>query len=114
MNILNRLKLELSNKQYFTDDEYIQLLSEEGLNHEDIFNKSEHYKQLLYVVLNILQMVSNDTDLMRKINDGSTEFSMSQAYTNLSKRIHEIQLKINSIADKDNENSNNIVIPFIL
>ena len=114
MTILERFKLEINKRDYFTDEEYSQFLSEENLTSADTFNKSEHYKSLLKTVVNVLNMVSNDTDLMRKITDNSTEYSMSQAYTNLANRIHQIQLQIAQIADKEGEESNSIIHPFII
>lgn len=113
MTILERLKLELNNQKYFTDDEYKQLLQEENLNSTDTFNKDTHYRKLLETVLNILNMVANDIDIMRKISDGSTEFSVSQAYKNLEERIRRVQLKINSLPT-DEEETDNIIKPFII
>lgn len=103
MNILDRLKLELNNQLYYTDEEFIQLLSENNLDYGDTFIKANHYRNLLFTVLDILQNVSNDIDVMRRV---TTEFSDSTtAYKYLSDRIQQIKDKINSLPDEEGESS---------
>lgn len=43
MQVLDRLKLELSNQQYFTDEQYTQFLSENDLTPETEYNKATMY-----------------------------------------------------------------------
>ena len=47
MQTLDRLKKELSNQQYFTDEQYIQFLA------ENTYTKEEMQKQLLLTVLDV-------------------------------------------------------------
>ena len=39
MQVLNRLKMQLSNQKYFTDEQYIQFLTENNLSAADEYNK---------------------------------------------------------------------------
>lgn len=92
MTNLNRLKLELANKKYFTDDEYTLLLEEQGLNPTDEYNKKQDELYLLQTVIAVLQMLSNNIDLYRSIE---SEFATNtQAYTNLKDRIDELYKRI--------------------
>ena len=105
MNILERLKLELANKEYLTDDEYKVFLAENGfdviINPE--YDKATMQKQLLLTVLDILEVVSNDVDIMRKVE---TEFTTtSDAYKYLEKRIAQIKDRIAGIPDPEEEYS---------
>ncbi len=90
MKVLDRLKLELNNKDYFSDKEYIIYLEENDLKATDEYIKKDMQKDLLITVVDVLESVSNDVDLMRKITDGSTDFTTSEAYKLLKKRIEDI------------------------
>ena len=95
MQVLQRLKMELSNQEYFSDEQYIQFLTENSLTPTDEYNKSTMQKQLLYTVLDILEAVSNDIDVMRSIE---TEFSNEgSAYKYIADRIQQVKDKIASI-----------------
>ena len=105
MNTLERLKLELNNKEYLTDTEYTQFLSENGFDTVIMpeYDKATMQKQLLLTVLDILEVVSNDVDIMRKVE---TEFTTtSDAYKYLEKRIAQIKDRIASIPDPEEEYS---------
>ncbi|WP_026893780.1 hypothetical protein [Clostridiisalibacter paucivorans] len=104
MTNLERLKLELNHKEYFTDNEYKIFLSENGLNGDDTYNKDLNQRDLLYTVVDILEAVANDVDLMRKID---TEFqTTSQAIKYLENRIEKIRNRIMDIEDADAGYSN--------
>ncbi|WP_069875972.1 hypothetical protein [Fusibacter sp. 3D3] len=62
MKIIDRLNLELNNKDYFTQDNYIQFLNENTLTSTKDYNKATHQKQLLYTVIDILEAVSSGSD----------------------------------------------------
>ena len=103
MQVLDRLKMELSNQSYFPDDQYIQFLTENSLTSTDEYNKSTMQKQLLYTVLDILEAVSNDIDIMRSIE---TEFSNEgSAYKYIADRIQQVKDKIASIPDPEEDYS---------
>lgn len=105
MTILERLKLELGNKEYFTDEEYLQLLKENGYNVDNMqeYNKETDQKIMLLTVLDVLEAVSNDVDIMRKVE---TEFTTtSDAYKHLQERIQNIKDRIASIPDAEDEYS---------
>ena len=68
MQILNRLKMELSNQEYFTDEQYIQFLTENNLSPTEEYDKPTMQKQLLFTVIDVLEAVTNDIDLMTGIS----------------------------------------------
>ena len=103
MTVLQRLNLELANKEYLTQEEYIVFIKENGLIETTIYDKVTMQKQLLLTVLDILEVVSNDVDIMRKVE---TEFTTtSDAYKYLEKRIAQIKDRIASIPDPEEEYS---------
>ena len=105
MTNLERLKLELSNKSYYTDEEYNVFLNENNLLPTDTYDKTTNEINLLKTVVNILETLSNDVDLMRKI-DSKDITSIDQASLYLSKRIVTIENKILDLEEKKNGNSN--------
>lgn len=103
MTVLERLKLELANKEYFTDTEYTTFLLENNLNANDVYDKSTMQRSLLWTVVDILEAVANDVDLMRKIE---TEFTTtSQAIKYLNDRIERIKNRISTIPEYEEEYS---------
>ena len=103
MQVLDRLKMELSNKSYFPDEQYTQFLTENSLTSTDEYDKQTMQKPLLYTVLDILEAVSNDIDIMRSIE---TEFSNEgSAYKYIADRIQQVKDKIASIPEPDEEYS---------
>ena len=101
MQVLDRLRMELSNQQYFSDEQYIQFLVENSLVPTDEYDKPTMQKNLLYTVLDVLEAVTNDIDLMTGI---STEFSnIGQAYEFLEARIQQVKDKIASIPDPEED-----------
>jgi len=109
LTVLERLKLELSNKNYFSDDEYKTFLQENDLNPNDEYIKSTMQKPLLYTVVDILEAVSNNVDLLRKVE---TEFQTTgEAYKHLQSRITDIKKRIATIPDVQEPENNS---PFTL
>lgn len=99
MQVLNRLKMELSNQEYFTDEQYIQFLAENNLSPTEEYDKPTMQKQLLFTVIDVLEAVTNDIDLMTGI---STEFSdIGQAYQFLEARIGQVKDKIAAIPEPE-------------
>ena len=107
MTNLQRLKLELSNKPYYTDEEYTVFLQENSLYSTDTYSKVDDETNLLETVIAILETLSNDVDLMRKI-DSKDITSIDQAYKYLSERIQSIKVKIIEIEESKVENYSNI------
>ena len=103
MQVLDRLRMELSNQSYFSDEQYIQFLTENSLVPTDEYDKPTMQKNLLYTVLDVLEAVTNDIDLMTGI---STEFSnIGQAYEFLEARIQQVKDKIASIPEPEEDYS---------
>ena len=101
MQVLQRLKMELSNQEYFSDEQYIQFLTENSLVPTDEYIKADMQKQLLYTVIDVLEAVTNDIDLMTGI---STEFSdIGQAYQFLEARIQQVKDKLLAIPESEDE-----------
>lgn len=103
MTNLNRLKLELSNRSYFTDAEYTIFLEENGLVATEEYTKDLDELYLLQSILAILQALNNNIDLYMSI---STEFTnVSSAYKNLKDRIDELYKRISLIPSFHKTNS---------
>lgn len=103
MTVLERLKLELGNKEYLSDAEYTVFLSENNLLSTDTYQKPAMQKDLLYTVVDIFEVVANDVDIMRRVE---TEFSTtSDAYKHLQDRIQNVRDRIASIPDVEDEYS---------
>lgn len=101
MIVLDRLKMELSNQQYLTDAQYIQLLAENNLTNTSEYDKLTMQKALLLTVLDVLEAVANDIDLMTSI---STEFAnIGQAYQFIETRIGQVKDKIVAIPDEGDD-----------
>ncbi len=101
MIVLDRLKMELSNQQYLTDAQYIQLLAENNLTNTSEYDKLTMQKALLLTVLDVLEAVANDIDLMTSI---STEFAnIGQAYQFIETRIGQVKDKIAAIPDEGDD-----------
>jgi hypothetical protein len=95
MNTLQRLKLELNNKQYFTDEEYSIFLTENNLDPIATYTKETHQRDLLYTCIDVLESLANDTDMMTKVE---TEFlTTSECVKWIEQRIQSIQQRINNI-----------------
>ena len=107
MTNLQRLKLELSNKAYYTDEEYTVFLTENNLVATETYNKETNNLELLNTVIAILETLSNDVDLMRKI-DAKDITSIDQAYKYISDRIQSIKAKVIEIQESKTENYTNI------
>lgn len=106
MKVLERLKTELSNQNYFNDETYTMYLSENNLKADDEYIKEDMKRDLLLTCIDILESISNDIDLMRKITDGSTEFSTDSAYKQLRQRIQDLKIRINEIPAVEEDYSN--------
>jgi hypothetical protein len=103
MQVLDRLKMELSNQEYFSDEQYTQFLVENDLTPTDDYVKADMQKPLLYTVIDVLEAVTNDIDLMSGI---STEFSdIGQAYQFLEARIQQVKDKILAIPEPEDDYS---------
>ena len=106
MTVLERLKIELNNKDYFTDDTYIMYLQENNLDHTVEYNKKDMQRDLLLTVIDVLEAVANDVDLMRKVEDGTTTLTTTEAYKLLRQRIQDIKERIASIPISEETFSN--------
>lgn len=103
MTVLERLKLELANKEYLTDNEYMVFLSENNLISTTTYDKAIMQKSLLLTVVDILEVTANDLDIMRRVE---TEFSTtSDAYKHLQERIQNVKDRIAGIPDTEEEYS---------
>lgn len=103
MTVLDRLKVELNHKDYFSDQEYIMYLQENELTSTDNYDKSTMQRNLLLTVIDILEAISNDVDLMRSITDATTNLSVGEALKLLQTRISDIKDKIATITIDDDE-----------
>ena len=94
---IERLKIELNNKDYYSDDVLTMYLSENNLTSTDTYAKGTMQKQLLQTVYDIMESLANNIDLFRSVE---TEFSTTgEAYNYLQKRLEDIERRILSIPD---------------
>ncbi len=97
ITVLNRLKMELNNKDYYPDDTLSIYLTENSLDGTATYEKETMQKNLYQTVYDVLDSLANNLDLFRSVE---TEFATtSQAYTHLQKRLDTLQSKILSIPD---------------
>lgn len=103
MIVLDRLRMELGNQEYLTEEQYVQLLEENGLDSSLEYVKDDMCKELWLTCIDVLETVCNDIDIMTGI---STEFSdMGTAYEFMEQRIVNLKDKIASIPAPDEEYS---------
>ena len=101
ISVLDRLKMELNNKEYYSDDTLSIYLDENNLDGSKVYTKVTMQKNLLQTVYDILDSLANNIDLFRSVE---TEFATTgQAYKYLQKRLDDIEKKILSIPDAKGE-----------
>ena len=101
MTNLMRLQLELNNQPYLEESDLCYLLEENGLDPQEDYTQSNRLK-LLYTVLAVFQILTNDIDLYRQIE---TEFTTTgEAIQAINKRIVQIKAEISQI-EAENESA---------
>lgn len=101
MKVLDRLRMGLSNQSYFSDEQDIRFLTENSFVPTDEYDKPTMQKQLLFTIVDILEVVTNDIDIMNGI---STEFSnIWQVYEFMEARIQQVKDKIVAIPEPEEE-----------
>lgn len=97
MTNLDRLKIELSEKEYFknSDEIYSEILKENGLDPFDTYAKANDQIDMLESIYTVLQMLANNIELYVKIE---TEFTnTSAAFQYLQKRLKDLRGEIDRI-----------------
>lgn len=112
MTVYQRLLMELQNREYYTEDEYKQLITENGLTPTDTYDKPTMQRKLLLTVLDILRSIGNDTDNLRKMADGETGFTTTQLYAQLEKRIEALEKQIAEIPLEPDEQYSDVYMLF--
>lgn len=111
INVLERLKLEINNRQYYSDNVLAIYLDENELDSTTNYNKTTMQKKLLQTVYDILQSLSNNIDLFRSVE---TEFATTgQAYNYLRKRMDDVEKRIMSIPDSEGNKDSSVNFLFI-
>lgn len=67
ITVLNRLKMELNNKDYYPDDILSIYLTENNLDGTAAYVKTTMQKQLLQTVYDVLNSLANNIDLFRSV-----------------------------------------------
>lgn len=94
MNNLERLKMTLNNKEYFTDKEYEVFLEENDLVSTNTYIKADNEINLLETTVNILESLSNDVDMMRRMSSDEIGLTTDEAYKYIALRIKSLNEKI--------------------
>lgn len=100
MTILERLKVELANKQYYDDQVFEMYLLENNLIALEDYDKDTMQYNLLTTVIDVLESLANNIELFRRTQ---TEFaSIGEAHTHLEKRINAIKKRLLTLEYTDN------------
>lgn len=100
MNNLERLKFELSGKEYFDNQDSLltEILEENGLDATEDYSKDNDRVAMLESVYEVMQALSNNIEMFRKVE---TEFTtVSAAYQYLQNRLKDIRGEINRVKDE--------------
>lgn len=110
MTVLQRVKFELANKQYYSDDEYNVIIYENHLVPDAVYNKDIDQRNMLEAVYAIMQSLANNLSLYRKIE---TEFATEdQAYKYLQLRLKDMLDRINALENPEEEKVSNVSYMF--
>lgn len=110
MTVLQRVKFELANKQYYSDDEYKVIIYENHLVPDAVYNKDIDQRNMLEAVYAIMQSLANNLSLYRKIE---TEFATEdQAYKYLQLRLKDMLDRINALENPKEEKVSNVSYMF--
>lgn len=109
--VLDRVKLQLNFKPYYSDDGYRIFIYENSLDPDATYNKDTDQKNMLKVVYEILDTLANDISLFRKIE---TEFATEgEAYKYLQLRLADLKARIDDIPDPVDPDADNSNITFM-
>lgn len=109
--VLDRVKLQLNFKPYYSDDGLRIFIYENSLDPDATYDKDIDEKNMLKVVYEVLDTLANDISLFRKIE---TEFATEdQAYKYLQQRLKDLKGRIDSIPDPVNPEVDNSNITFM-
>lgn len=110
MTVLQRVKFELANKQYYSDEEYEVIIYENYLVPDAVYNKDIDQRNMLEAVYAIMQSLANNLSLYRKIE---TEFATEdQAYKYLQLRLKDMLERINALENPEEEKVSNVSYMF--
>ena len=109
--VLDRVKLQLNFKPYYSDDGYRIFIYENNLDPDVTYNKDTDEKNMLKVVYEVLETLANDISMFRKIE---TEFATeSEAYKYLQLRLADLKARIDDIPDPVDPDADNSNITFM-
>ena len=97
MTNLEALKLNLNHKEYFSDNEYGQILEMNGLDEFDEYSKANDEREMLESVYTVLSYLANDIDNLRKVETEFVTTSAAQQY--LESRMKSIRAEIDRLDD---------------
>ena len=93
--VLDRVKLQLNFKPYYSDEGYKIFIYENALDPDATYNKDTDQKNMLKVVYEILDSLANDISLFRKIE---TEFvTQGEAANALQSRLKFLRSEIDRV-----------------
>ena len=109
--VLDRVKLQLNFKPYYSDDGLRIFIYENKLDPYATYDKDTDEKNMLKVVYEVLDTLANDISMFRKIE---TEFATEdQAYKYLQERLKDLKERIDSIPDPVDPEADNSNITFM-
>lgn len=109
--VLDRVKLQLNFKPYYSDEGLKIFIYENRLNPDATYDKDTDEKNMLKVVYEVLDTLANDISMFRKIE---TEFATEdQAYKYLQERLKDLKERIDAIPDPVDPEADNSNITFM-
>lgn len=111
MTNLERLKLYLNKKQYFTDTDYSQFLEECGLDAYEGYSHDNDKKEMLETVYSVLQSLANDIDNFRKVETEYVTVTAAEQY--LEKRMASIRAEIDRIDELEKSDGSTSVTGYL-
>ena len=109
--VLDRVKLQLNFKPYYSDDGLRIFIYENNLDPDVTYNKDTDEKNKLKVVYEVLETLANDISMFRKFE---TEFATeSEAYKYLQMRLADLRARIDDIPDPVDPDADNSNITFM-
>lgn len=109
--VLDRVKLQLNFKPYYSDDGLRIFIYENKLDPDATYDKDTDEKNMLKVVYEVMDTLANDISMFRKIE---TEFATEdQAYKYLQERLKDLKERIDDIPDPVDPEADNSNITFM-
>lgn len=111
MTNLEVLKLNLNHKEYFSDNEYANILEMNGLDEFEEYSRANDEKEMLESVYTVLSYLANDIDNLRKVETEFVTTSAAQQY--LENRMKQIRNEIERLEELEKSDGSSSVTGYL-